>query len=178
MINFTTINTAIKDFLTTYGNAFAMQAENNRPRPSLPYFTFRTASLVSIGNDSVLTPDEDGVAEIIGDREFTIGIQYFGDNAIGVLENLYASLTKEKVKSDFETAGFVFVMLMGNINNISELVDSKYEERSSMDLLCRVASVVDDADVGYINGEKIDYTYKLGDITILEGNMESGEMPI
>ena len=178
MIDFATINTAIKDFLTTYGSAFATQAENNRPRPSLPYFTFRTASLVPIGNDSVLTPNEDGVAETIGDREFTISIQYFGDNAVGKLDYLYTCLTKEKVKSDFEVAGFVFVMLIGNINNISELLDSKFEERASMDLLCRVASVIEDADVGYINGEKIDYTYKLGDITILEGSMESGEMPI
>ena len=178
MINSVVINTAFKSFFTTYAGVFSMQADINRARPPLPYITFDTSSLVPIGHDSVLTPDDTGKAEIIGDREFTVPVEYYGDDPIVNLENLYSIMITEAVKKHFEDAGLVFVQLMGNINNLTVLVDTKYESRAGMDLLFRIASIVEDSGVGYIDGEKISYEYKIDDIKILDGDMESGKMPI
>lgn len=149
------INTVLKKIIeNNTDSSFAMQESINRPRPSLPYVTFNTSSLVSIGHDSELPPNQYGNAKLVGDREFTVPIRYYGLNSIQNLEKLYSSMRKVSVVSQLDDIGLVFVGMISNINDITVLVDTKYEERAGVDFLFRIASYIVDS-VGVIEKAKI-----------------------
>lgn len=111
----------------------------NAPRPTVDYVTLLIQSFNQIGWDFEPEPtDTPGTVEGVGDREFTLQIQSYGGNPMQVLENLRTSLQKTTVLDTLRANGIVFVNWFP-INDITDLVDSRYEQRASMDVLFRIA---------------------------------------
>jgi hypothetical protein len=111
----------------------------NAPRPNVDYVSLLISSVNQIGWDYVPQPDDNpGVVEQVGDREFTMTIQAYGGDVLTVLNNLRTSLQKETVLDTLRASGVVFVNWF-SINDITDLVDSRFEQRATMDVLFRIA---------------------------------------
>lgn len=111
----------------------------NAPRPEVAYVTLYISSLVQIGNDYVPRPDNQaGTIEQIGDREFTLQIATYGGDCLTRLEDLRSSLQKESVLDTLRENGIIFVQQF-DIQDITELVASRFENRAQMDVLFRIA---------------------------------------
>jgi len=177
MIDVIPINTAFKTLLEAHTEAdFAMLRNNNRPRPPFPYATWDTSSLTQIGSDSVLEPDDQGESEIVGDREFVVPIDFFGLKAMENLEHFLSVMRLQSVITALDAVGIVFVQLVGSIQDTTQLVDSKYEYRATMDMLFRTCSSIVDTEVGLIEGVEIDAKWKTGD-TEKEETLQIGNIP-
>jgi hypothetical protein len=123
---------------------------NNSPRPTVDYITLYISSVTQIGWDFVQSPlDDVGSSQQVGDREFTLQINAYGGDPITVLQNLRTSLQIQSVLDTLRANGIVFANWFP-INDITELVDSRYEQRGSMDILFRMADIYSD-NVGVID---------------------------
>lgn len=116
----------------------------NAPRPVLDYVTLNINSVNQIGWDYVPRPTlSSGEVTQVGDREFTLSVQAYGGDVMTVLNNLRSSLQKDSALDTLRSNGIVFVSWF-QINNITELVDSRFEQRASMDVLFRIADTYSD----------------------------------
>lgn len=117
---------------------------SNAPRPTVDYITLYISGVTQIGWDYVQGPLTDaGISQQVGDREFTVQVQGYGGDPISVLQNLRTSLQKDTVLNTLRANGIVFVNWFP-INDVTFLVDSRYEQRASMDILFRIADIYDD----------------------------------
>lgn len=114
----------------------AIWMHQNAPRPLVPHVTLHMKTINSKGVDAFL-PDTD---EIVGNRNFVLMIQGFGLGAMGFMEALKTSLEKPSIQLYLTQNNLVFVDRLA-INCISEVVDSRWEERAQLDLLMRFAQV-------------------------------------
>lgn len=134
--------------------------DQNSPRPSLPYLGGRIGSYSFIHDDYVGSPDSSGYSEITGNREFVLYLEAYGNTSFESLEQLVMSLNKIDVISLLISNNIVFVNEMNDIVDLSELLDSRYEERASLDLLFRIASSDTDENRGIIETVKIELMCK------------------
>lgn len=119
----------------------AIVQDQNFPRPNNQYITILISPLSRIGRAATLRPDGAGVATIVGNREFTVYLQCYGQDSIQILSDLRDSLEKRSVISFFcenEIANAEVLLL----TDLSQLLDYQYEPRGALDLLFRTASVV------------------------------------
>jgi hypothetical protein len=84
-------------------------------------------------------------------------VQAYGDTPMQVLENLRTSLQKTSVLSALNAAGIVYVN-WNPILDITDLVDSRYEQRCTMDLLFRLAQKYTD-NLGFIANVELQEIY-------------------
>lgn len=134
-------------------------ADQNEPPPDLPYIITRYAGSNRIGDDFMGAPDgTTGIADLTGNRDFTLFIQALGTGAKNNIEKLRTSLQKDSVRASLRVNGLVFVQEVG-ANNVTDLVagTTKKEERETLDIVMRVASA-DTDDLGVI--EHVELTEK------------------
>lgn len=111
----------------------------NAPRPVVDYVSLQISAVNQIGWDYVPRPSDDpGIVEQVGDREFTMSIQAYGGDVLTVLNNLRTSLQKDTVLDTLRANGVAFVNWF-SINDITDLIDSRFEQRAAMDVLFRIA---------------------------------------
>ena len=129
--------------------------EPNAPRPLIPYITLFLNSILAVNQDwTANEADVLGEVEMKGDRQFTLSIQaYGGTDPLTVLENIRSSLQKVSVLDTLRTNGIVFYESL-NISDISDLIDSQYEKRASMDILFAIGQVYSDT-TGYFDNIEI-----------------------
>jgi len=133
----------------------------NAPRPTTDYVSMNISTLVQIGDDYIPMPDNvDGDIEMVGDREFTLQIATYGGDCMTRLENLRSSLQKTTVLDTLRSNGLVFVQQL-SIQNITELISSRFEKRGQMDILFRLAQSYDDT-LGSIEIVNIDEEFSNG----------------
>ena len=149
-IDFPTLRTDLYDWATAVApmGVRVIWYRPNAPRPDLPYVTLSMLSFSQVGWDYIPRPDTNGDAELTGDREFTLQMQAFGDNAFGILEDIRTSLQKPSVLDTLRDDGIVFVN-QNEITNVTALLDTEWEPRASMDIQFRVAQTAED-DLGKI----------------------------
>jgi len=122
----------------------------NAPRPTVDYVSLYISTITQIGWDWTQDPlDDFGISKMVGDREFTLQVQAYGGDPMTVLQNLRTSLQKQTVLDSLRVNGIVFVNWFA-INDVTELVDSRFEQRASMDVLFRIADISTD-DLGVID---------------------------
>lgn len=122
----------------------AIYLYNNSPRPTVDYITLYISTVTEIGWDWVQGPlDDTGISQQVGDREFTVQIQGYGGDPLTVLNSLRTSLQKQSVLDSLRVNGIVFANWFP-INDVTQLIDSRYEQRASMDVLFRIADVYTD----------------------------------
>jgi hypothetical protein len=129
----------------------------NAPRPTVPYITLFLASVVSVGQDWT-APDSDanGIVNMKGDRQFTLSIQAYGADPLTILENIRTSLQKATVLDTLRANGIAFYQAL-TINDITELVDSEWERRASLDVLFGIGQIYTDSP-GFFDEVEVEET--------------------
>ena len=139
----------------------------NAPRPALPYLSLCITDIKAIGWDYELPPDDLGNSALLGNREFTLEINYYGDDALDKIEKLYTSLRSQSVKQTLAASGVFFVDRIMQ-SNITELIDSRFEQRYVLELQFRCSNqgitAPDTFDVGVIATVEIDGTIDGGNV--------------
>lgn len=152
-------------------------ADQNSPRPAKPYFTLKITPVVQIGEDHVSSMlDVSGVDKyrITGDREFTLMVQGIGYGAIQKLSNLRDSLNDPVVTDALRSHDIAYVD-SEDILDITELEDSIYVERGSLDVVFRTSTqseIAASTERSVIESVYGSDTYKVGDQTVFTGTYE------
>lgn len=142
----------------------------NAPRPETDYVTLNIINYVMIGQDYTPRPqDSPGNVEQVGDREFTVQLQAYGGNVFDILESLRFSLQKQTVLDTLATNGIVFVQQFP-IQDITELVNSRFEKRTTMDILFRIGQTYGDV-LGSIDTVEIQEEFLQGNVVVITENV-------
>lgn len=145
-INFETVRTNLYNWAVTNipSGMPVIYLYNNAPRPTVDYITLLISTCTTIGWDWTENPtDDSGISNMVGDREFTVQIQGYGGDPMTVLQNLRTSLQKQSVLDTLNAVGIVSVNWLG-ISDITTLIDTRFEQRASMDILFRMADIYTD----------------------------------
>lgn len=117
----------------------------NAPRPTTSYVTINMNTFIQIGEDYTPRPtDNPGNVEMVGDRQFTINLQAYGFDSMGILETLRSSLQKQTVLDTLRANGIVFFQQF-QILDITDLVNTKFESRATMDILFGIGQTETDS---------------------------------
>lgn len=166
-LNYNTVKTSLYTWADSIVNPIpVILYQPNAPRPSLPYVTLYLNSIVSIGDDYLPRPDSAGDITLVGDRDFTVQVQAYGDNALTILENLRTSLQKPSVLDTLRANGIVFVNSLA-INDITALLDTEWEPRGSMDVLFRIAQT-DSDNLGVIETVELEEIFSNGQSVVYD----------
>lgn len=139
----------------------------NAPRPAYDYVTINITNYAQIGQDYTPRPtDDDGDVEQVGDREFTVQLQAYGGNVFDILETLRYSLQKQTVLDTLRADGIVFVQQFP-IQDITELVNTQFEKRATMDIVFRMGQTYDDV-LGSIDTVEIEEQFLQGNTIVID----------
>lgn len=157
-LSFKSLRDAIHDWITAETGIVAIWRDQNAPKPKNPHFVLALDSFVEVHEDIVLTSDGTDI-EIEGTRDFTLLITGFGDLIIENTEKARSSLNKPSVRQTLRTAKIIVWDKLPVIN-LTGLFDTKFEERSSCDIMMRTDNIITDS-IGIIEEIKdIEGTYK------------------
>lgn len=130
----------------------------NAPRPAGHYATIKIGSIVSIGQDEQREIDEvTGFGIMGGQRRATVTVDFFGGDfqipggepsALQGLSNAYDSLYKPSTIAIFQEDGLA-ILDKGPMQNLTGMLETKFEERASFDFFIGFAANVED-EVGFI----------------------------
>lgn len=158
-LNFETIKTNLYSWaLANCPGCSVIFLNENAPRPAQPYVTLFLTSLNQIGEDYTPESDINGMVDMVGDREFTLQIQTYGGDCITRLEDLRSSLQKQTILDTLRANGIVFVNHFG-INDLTELLDSRFEKRGAMDVLFRIGQNYTD-NLGLVETIEVEEIYQ------------------
>lgn len=160
------IQSWIDSILSTSDDGF-IWASANADHPPYPYYDGIINPVTFVGgSDYHESPDEiTGIAEIVGNREFTLQLRSFGAGTIDGLQQLRDSLEKTSVLETLRASGLVFVQSLAGVADITELVNTEMQERGILDLQFRFASVETDVE-GVIENLESTMAYKVDNVTI------------
>lgn len=134
-----------------------IMANENAPRPSLPYFTINLTSMTKIGQSNILETDDAGIQRIKYDEDVNVSIQCYGKQSKDLLQRLKDSLQKTSIIKYFDD-NCVAVRDDSPISNTAILVDSTIEKRFLFELMVGFAREIED-NVGFVNSVTYDETY-------------------
>ena len=133
--------------------------DQSAPRPAKPYISMKVSSIVDIGQEDARgSIDDDGDSIFTGNREFTLGMSSYGDDALNVLSMLRDSFNSPTELQTLRDNGVVFVDQL-LFTDITELLETIWEERGQFDILMRTTSL-STHQVGIIDRVFIDSTYR------------------
>lgn len=166
MINFDAIESKIWEWADTYSPVEVIRSDDNGPKPSTPYLAIRSQTLVGPGHEYISPPDSSGFAVISGNRDLTVQVQAYGNNSMGLIENLWATRLMPDSQTLLQEESLSLIDKL-SLLNITGLNDTLMEERASGDFLFRFGSQTDrtDTEVGLIETVEVDGTYINPDFT-------------
>ena len=156
MSTYEDIKLGLKEWINNEIFVTVVFSENSDVRPSrLPYATIRFDTQNSYGiRDEQKQVNDEGIVEIRGHRSLTVDINMYGSGSIQKMEDLKSSLSKETVLSNLNDKYGIAILDKGAIQNLSTLMETKYEERAQMDVLIGYATSIED-EVGIIERVEI-----------------------
>lgn len=119
-------------------------ANQNAPRPALPFVTLQILSRVDKEWSDIGNVDDSGNCEIINDRAITVSIQGFGPDCTDEVQALHDSLERITVQETLRAGGVCFIRTVSGVTDLTDTIGSKFEERAGFDIEVRVSSVVVD----------------------------------
>jgi hypothetical protein len=169
------IKTIIQKWIddVTTSDVKAVFANQNAPRPAYPYITIHKTVSTETEHSTVEPPDENGISDIVDDQTISISLQSFGNGASDIMSGLRDELKKVTTLQYFRDKKMPFIRILSGVNDLTDVVASRQEERAGMDLEFRAANVVKD-NVGLIESvtgtgefeitsiEKVDVTFETG----------------
>jgi len=149
-------------------------AEQNAPRPALPYITLNITGSEDKEWPTIGPVDNSGNNEIINDRDFTVSIQAYGPGAYDEINSLRNSLERVTVQQTLRGGGISFISTVADVQDRTVVIGSKFEERYGFDALFRtsvtvednpnfVARVIGQGDLGAGRGGSIEANYDTGE---------------
>lgn len=157
------VESVAESLLTSLIDIPIIRANQNGPRPNLPYATYQVTSRVTIGSDDYGLVDGSGLMPIKGTREGTIMVNFFGGDARENADNLVNSIRKTTSRYAMRRLKMV-ISNTGNVNDLTALRDSaNFEPMANVDLSFRYTTNYTD-DVGLI--ETVDATGNVGGETV------------
>lgn len=139
MINMTDIQKCFYDIVNEATGVSVVWFNPNAPRARKPYLSLYILNFSSLGGDYEMPPDDNGMAALIGNRELTLQIQYYGSGGPETLEKLRTNMRSFPVQMRMQQTGISFVG-QAMMENTMTLLDSSYEERYTMDLRFRLSN--------------------------------------
>lgn len=132
------------------GNEVLIFADQNSPRPALPYWTMRLQSIRRLGSEYFSQGvDNAGNQDIFGTREATLAIQRYGSDSDTKCQELVDNLSKTTSREAWGSQK-INCYETGDVTNISQLLDkSIIEPRAAVDLFIRFGGEIVD-NVGMI----------------------------
>lgn len=157
------VESVAESLLTTLIDIPIIRANQNGPRPNLPYATYQVTSRIALGSDDYGAVDGSGLMPIKGTREGTIMVNFFADGAREYADNLVNTIKKTTSRYAMRRLHMV-ISDTGNVTDLTALRDSaNYEPMANIDLFFRYTTNYTD-DVGLI--ETVDATGQIGGETI------------
>jgi len=164
MIDFDVIDELIYDWVSTFSGITTIWADDNSPKPDLPYISLRKGTVTPIGHGYISVPTSSGISKISGDRDMIVNFQAYGNNAFGKLENLWHVRLDPGSQELLYIGGLSLIELFA-LTNLTGLNDTLFEGRAQMDLLFRFVSQRTNIDVGLIETVEIEGNLKEPDDT-------------
>lgn len=162
MINFDTIKISLQEWIvrsTPMSDESVVFNDQAAIRPSKPYISMKLFDIINIGGDDARSLiDDNGDADFIGNREFTLSIQSYGNGNLNNLSLLIDSLNNPNELQLLRDDSLIFVDQL-LFSDIPELLETIWEERGILDLLFRTTSI-SNHQVGIIEGVNIKGDYK------------------
>jgi hypothetical protein len=167
VLNFTTIQDKIYDWINTESGREAIWDNQNNPfnKPAEPYFSIGLGTFDAPNHAYKSVPNLDGFSTFRTDEAFTLLIRGFGPGIVQLTQGLKKSLQFERVQVLLREAGLAIVDWF-SVLDISGLDGTEMQERSSFDLRLRIADeetdevgIIETAIVdGVLTGSKFDQT--------------------
>lgn len=144
------LTTVLHTLISALAGEVVIMADQNSPRPVLPYWTMRLNTQARLGRDSQSNNvDNNGIQIVRGVREATCQLQRYGANAFDICNDLRNNLSKQSELDKWQLAK-VSVYNSSNVLNVPfKLNDLQFEPRATVDLFIRVGIELQD-NVGVI----------------------------
>lgn len=131
----TTLYTLVKALV---GAETLVFADQNAPRPPLPYWTLRLSAQRKIGDDAYSQGvDTNGDQLVSGVREITVQVQRFGPDSDVKCADLRDNLSRTTILEEWQRQKIALYNLGDVLNVPYKLDNSQLEPRSSVDLFVR-----------------------------------------
>lgn len=124
-------------------------ADQNGPRPQLPYATLRLSSVQRVGTAHYADPDANGIQTVIATRESILQVQRFGPESVSAVETFADKLA---LQTNLDTFSLQKIALfdVSAVTDVAQLLNGlATEPRASVELSIRWVSDQTD-DVGLI----------------------------
>jgi len=143
----------IKSIFTTETVVWSKQ---NVGQPTQPCVILDINSIQRVGDDFVSAPDDDGNLSIVGNRDFTLSVQYLGVDSLDRMEALRMATQNPVALESLQYAGIAFFS-SEPVMDLTELVQNEFEERAGIDLMMRThaETTVLAGTMGSVGVEKI-----------------------
>lgn len=129
-------------------------SDQDAPKPfPYPFATVRLINISKIGQEELRGVDQDDVFRSVGQRKLSVSVNFFGDDPMEEARSLFDSLGKESVQHKFRSVGFA-VLDKGTIQNLTTMLETKFEPRSQFDLFLGYTEEIYD-DLGIIEKVKL-----------------------
>jgi len=134
---------AVKDTLYTLikasiGAEELIFADQNAPRPSLPYWTMRLSAQRAVGIDAYSQGVDDlGDQKVLGVREVTVQVQRHGEDSDTACADFRDVLSKTSVLETWQVQKIALYDTGDVLNVPFKLDNAQLEPRSSVDLFVR-----------------------------------------
>lgn len=134
-------------------------ADQNAPRPPLPYWTLRLAAQRAVGEDAYSQGvDANGDQLVSGVREITVQVQRFGPDSDVACADLRDNLSRTTVSEAWQVEKIALYDVGDVLNVPYKLDNSQLEPRASVDLFVRFGTELLDR-VGWIDTVEMDAGY-------------------
>lgn len=139
-MNIGDIKTGLQAVLATTTGITVIFANQDGPIPDAPFATILITTINTPGHDEQLPTDAAGDTDFKGNRDFTLSFQVFGPNAYQYALDLAAALERPSTRELLYGYGIVYVN-RENVTDLTEYLDTGFEERAGMDIFFRVSSI-------------------------------------
>lgn len=126
-------------------------AYQNSTQPASPYITLNiTSGLRKLSTtDSLIFDGNTSSFNVSGPRTFNLDVNVYGKNAFAIANDLAISLENPKVTDFFRSKNLSVFGSTPNVINITELLDTIYEERAMFELIFNTTYCIN-TDLNYI----------------------------
>ena len=134
---------SVKDTLYTLlkasvGSETLVFADQNAPRPPLPYWTLRLSAQRKVGDDAYSQGvDNNGDQLVSGVREITVQVQRFGPDSDVKCADLRDNLSRTTILEEWQRQKIALYNSSDVLNVPYKLDNSQLEPRASVDLFVR-----------------------------------------
>lgn len=167
MIDFEPVWQAIRAWLITAtglpdGQVIFADPNPNAPRPRAPFVTVKQlGAMRRLGAcDEERLGAEAGFIQRIGHRRLTVDVNVYGPRALALAAAAQDHLERYDVRLALDAVGLT-VIDRGQLNNLTALLDTQYEQRGQFEAVFGLA-VGSTEDVGWIETVEYEGAYNVG----------------